>query len=75
MSAWEEYKKKVGSTRPWDILSTNVERATDAEESARYSLCQDCPEFIKLTSQCKQCGCIMKLKTKLKAAACPIGKW
>ena len=75
MSAWEEYKKKVGSTRPWDILSTNVERATDAEESTRYSLCQDCPEFIKLTSQCKQCGCIMKLKTKLKAAACPIGKW
>lgn len=75
MSAWEEYKKKVGSTRPWDILSTNVERATDEEESTRYSLCQDCSEFIKLTSQCKQCGCIMKLKTKLKAAACPIGKW
>lgn len=75
MSAWEEYKKKVGSTRPWDILSTNVERATDGEESTRYSLCQECPEFIKLTSQCKQCGCVMKMKVKLKHAACPIGKW
>lgn len=75
MSAWEEYKKKVGSTRPWDILNTNVERATDEEESTRYSLCQDCPEFIKLTTQCKQCGCIMKMKVKLKEAKCPIGKW
>jgi hypothetical protein len=75
MSAWEEYKKRVGSTRPWDILSTNVERATDAEESMRFSMCQDCPEFIRLTSQCKKCGCAMRLKTKLKAAACPIGKW
>ena len=75
MSAWEEYKKKVGSTRPWDILSTNVERATDTEESMRYSTCQECPEFVKLTSQCKKCGCFMKMKVKLKAAACPIGKW
>jgi len=75
MSAWEEYKKKVGSTRPWDILSTNVPRATDEEENTRYSLCQDCPEFIKLTSQCKKCGCFMKMKVKLKEAACPIGKW
>lgn len=75
MSAWEEYKKRVGSTRPWDILSTNVERATDAEESMRFSMCQECPEFIKLTSQCKQCGCVMKLKVKLKEAKCPLGKW
>lgn len=75
MSAWKEYKAKLGTTRPWDVLNPNTEFADDAEQSMRYSMCQDCPEFIKLTSQCKQCGCIMKVKTKLKYATCPIGKW
>jgi hypothetical protein len=73
MSAWKEYKARLGTTRPWDIV--HGEKVDDAEESARYSLCQDCPEFIKLTTQCKQCGCIMKMKVKLKEAKCPIGKW
>lgn len=75
MSAWQEYKKRLGNTRPWDILDPDVEKVDDAEESARYSLCQDCPEFFKATTQCKQCGCFMKVKVKLKQATCPIGKW
>jgi hypothetical protein len=31
--------------------------------------------LIKLTSQCKKCGCFMEAKTKLPNAECPIGKW
>ena len=73
MSAWKEYKARLGTTRPWDIVYG--EKADDAEESMRYSLCMDCPEFIKPTTQCKQCGCFMKVKVKLKHATCPIGKW
>lgn len=75
MSAWKEYKAKLGTTRPWDVLNPNTEFADDETQSTRYSICNDCPEFIKLTSQCKQCGCIMKAKTKLKYAQCPLGKW
>jgi hypothetical protein len=75
VSAWQDYKKRLGNTRPWDILDPDVEKASDEEESARYSLCQDCPEFFKPTTQCKQCGCFMKVKVKLKQATCPIGKW
>jgi hypothetical protein len=75
MSAYQEWKKNLGTTRPWDLINPNVEKVDDAEESMRYSMCSDCPEFIKLTTQCKQCGCIMKMKVKLKAAVCPIGKW
>jgi hypothetical protein len=73
MSAWKEYKAKLGDTRPWHVISG--EKVDDAEESMRYSMCNDCPEFIKSTSQCKQCGCFMKLKVKLKHAVCPLGKW
>ena len=41
----------------------------------RFSICKECPELIKLTNQCKKCGCFMKIKTKFKQAKCPLGKW
>ena len=42
---------------------------------ARFSECQSCEHFIKPTSQCKKCGCFMKVKTRIATARCPIGKW
>jgi hypothetical protein len=41
----------------------------------RYRICVQCPQFIQATTQCKKCWCIMKLKTKIPSAKCPIGKW
>lgn len=41
----------------------------------RMSICNGCPEFVTNTSQCKQCGCFMSAKTRLKKSSCPIGKW
>lgn len=75
MSAWADYKKKLGTTRPWDVLNPNTPKATEEEAERRLSICAECPELIKATSQCKQCGCFMKLKTKLKEATCPLNKW
>ena len=75
MSAWSEYKKKLGETRPWDMLNPNVEKATDVEANTRFSICEDCPDLVKLTKQCKHCGCIMPVKVKLLSATCPIDKW
>ena len=40
----------------------------------RWAICQACPELTE-ANRCKQCGCFMKLKTKVKAAKCPKGKW
>ena len=40
----------------------------------RWALCQACPELTP-ANRCKKCGCFMKVKTKIKAAKCPIGKW
>jgi bacterioferritin-associated ferredoxin len=75
MNAWQEYKKKLGTTRPWDLINPNVERASEELAQQRYSICKECPEFIGLTTQCKQCGCLMKSKVKLKPATCPLDKW
>jgi hypothetical protein len=41
----------------------------------RLAICNECPFFNKRLVKCKQCGCFMKLKSTLKQAKCPIGKW
>ena len=66
MSAWQDYKNKLGTTRPWDIINPNEEKVSDEEASKRFSICEECPELIKITKQCKQGGCFMKMKVKLK---------
>lgn len=75
MTPWQEYKKKLGETRPWDIINPNTEHVPEEEAKKRLSFCENCPSLIKFTHQCKECGCFMKLKTKLKYATCPLGKW
>jgi hypothetical protein len=79
MNKWEEYKSKQDNqqrqVRPWDLVNPNTEWASEEKAAERYSLCKSCPELIKLTTQCKKCGCFMKAKTKLEKAFCPIGKW
>lgn len=75
LTPWQQYKKNLGETRPWDIIDPAAERATEEEANTRYSICLECPELIKLTKQCRKCSCFMKAKTKLQAAHCPLQKW
>jgi hypothetical protein len=75
LTPWQRYKQNLGETRPWDIVNPSTEWATSEVAEERYSICKACPELIKLTSQCKKCGCFMIAKTKLEKATCPIGKW
>ncbi len=75
MQKWEDYKKNLGETRPWDMLDPSVERASEEVAKDRFDMCKACPELIKLSNQCKKCGCFMILKTKLAKAECPLGKW
>ena len=72
-SIWKKYKENLGDTRPWDMLKSDG--LDDELGATRYEICKACPELIKLTKQCKKCGCFMAAKTKLTAATCPIGKW
>jgi hypothetical protein len=74
-SAWNEYKRKLGTTRPWDLLKPNTEYSSPELSSQRLSICEECPQLIQLTHQCKECGCFMKIKTKLQLATCPLDKW
>jgi hypothetical protein len=73
-SRWEQYKEKNGVT-PLDMLNPMTRHADLDMANTRMTICNSCPEIIKITSQCKKCGCFMPAKTKLEAAKCPIGKW
>ena len=73
-SRWEQYKEKNGVT-PLDMLNPKTKLSEKELSDIRYNICLQCPELIKITNQCKKCGCFMNVKTKLEAAKCPIGKW
>jgi hypothetical protein len=73
-SKWQEYKEKNGVT-PLDALNPNTEYASEEKSNQRFDICKACPRLIKLTTQCKECMCIMKIKTKFEAAKCPLEKW
>lgn len=59
----------------WDIFNPNQPRSSEELAEDRLSVCRTCEFYRPKTNQCKKCGCFMKLKTSLKTAKCPIGKW
>lgn len=41
----------------------------------RLSICVECDKYNAVTTQCKECGCIMLIKTILASSSCPLNKW
>ena len=70
---WQKYKEKYNVT-PADLLNKNNYTSKEIAQK-RMDICHSCEFLLKLTNQCKKCGCFMNAKTKLKKATCPIGKW
>lgn len=63
------------SSKPWDLINPNIGRVSDEVLEQRLAICKDCEFFIKLSKQCKKCGCFMRLKGSLPHSECPVGKW
>jgi hypothetical protein len=61
--------------RPWDLFNAKKPKLSEEFQKERIEICLSCTELIKLTHQCKKCGCFIKAKTQLAEARCPIGKW
>ena len=59
--------EEFGNYLKGKILSDDPDR--------RYDIWLGCEHFFNPTGTCKKCGCFMRVKTKLKRATCPVGKW
>jgi hypothetical protein len=66
---------KKSAVGPMDMINPETEWVDEGLFNERFSICKACPELIKLTKQCKKCGCFMAVKSKMKLASCPLGKW
>jgi hypothetical protein len=44
-------------------------------DEQRLIICKRCPSLSAMLFICKECGCFMKVKTKIPTAKCPLGKW
>lgn len=80
VSAWENWKKnntrrqETGVVRPWDFVNPETEYAPDEVQNSRYETCESCDK-LTVAKTCKECGCFMPAKVKLKEATCPLQKW
>jgi hypothetical protein len=61
--------------KPWDLLNPNKEKSPEELMEARLEICKMCEFYKAKTNRCGKCNCFMKLKTTLKDAKCPVGKW
>lgn len=58
-----------------DLFDPNQPRSDQELIESRLKICNGCAAFRKHTQRCSKCGCFMKLKSTLRQAKCPIGKW
>jgi hypothetical protein len=58
-----------------DLFNPNQPRSDKELIEFRLAICNECKHFNKRLVKCNKCGCFMKLKSTLKQAKCPIGKW
>ena len=67
-------EEAANAVTPLDLL--DGDNYTDkATRNERLDTCKGCERLFKPTASCKECGCFMALKTWLKDASCPLGKW
>lgn len=75
MSFLEKLKERAAEVAE-ETASKIKDRVAEPEVAQkRIEICIACPSLIQITKTCKECGCFMAAKTKLKNAECPLKKW
>ena len=67
--------KDNGDVEFTDLFDPSQPRSDKELIDYRLSICNTCPAFNKRLKKCTKCGCFMTLKSTLRRASCPIGKW
>ena len=78
--SWDESMSQLDPALPpskvsvIDLIDPSVPRANQAKRAERMAICKGCDK-LKLGTLCSECNCVMKFKTWLEPADCPLGKW
>jgi len=59
----------------WAWARNGFKLEEEQTAQARLEICEDCTHLNKVSYQCDMCGCMMKKKTKISGASCPLSKW
>lgn len=56
---------------------TEIDFLLDKENQSqtRLDICRGCDQLLPIVNMCRQCGCLMNIKTRIYSATCPINKW
>lgn len=65
----------MSEVKPWDMLNPKEPRSEEELAAYRLEICKTCEFYREKSNRCMKCGCFMKMKTTLKKATCPVGKW
>ena len=56
-------------------IAEGYEALAEEERQRRLAICTRCNRYLADQGRCVECGCFMRVKTKLRTATCPLGKW
>lgn len=62
----------------WTIIKNTLTGETFVHPEVarqRYSVCKSCESFNPGYDLCRECYCVMGIKTKLEGMQCPLLKW
>lgn len=56
-------------------IANGRQMVTKEEQEKRLEICGGCEYFDEKANRCKDCGCMLSVKTKWASSTCPQGKW
>lgn len=56
-------------------IAKDPTKASEETIEERLRICQSCDRLNKSLGICRECGCIVKLKTRFQSVNCPLEKW
>ncbi len=71
-------KKLVGFTSAAAKVGVSgFATVSDEDKLRRLAVCEGCDRAERANQRlvCRECGCVMDVKARFRATACPIGKW
>lgn len=64
-----------GDVKFRDLFNPNSPRSDKDLIEERMDICVTCEFYRPKSNRCVKCGCFMALKSTLRQAKCPVGKW